>query len=72
MIELLWNAIRAHGWHVVAELTLFLLIMVFSAIYLVALARGRVGAVVCASCGRLASRAHGRCPRCHRPLPSTG
>jgi hypothetical protein len=72
VIELLWNAIRAHGWHVVAELALFVLILIFSAFYVVALVRGRVRAVVCASCGRLASRAHRRCPRCDQPLPSPG
>jgi predicted amidophosphoribosyltransferase len=64
MIEL----IERHGWHVIAELAFLAALLVFSAIYLRALFRGRVRSVTCASCGRVASRAHERCPRCGAAL----
>ncbi|HUG87315.1 MAG TPA: hypothetical protein VMP42_00970 [Actinomycetota bacterium] len=68
MIDLLGDLIRSHGWHVVAELLFLLLATVFTAFYVTALVRGRVRAVECADCGRVASRAHAECPRCHAPL----
>ncbi len=60
--------IQRHGWHVVAELALLALVTVFTAVYVTALVRGRIRAVPCPSCGRVASRADTRCPRCGRPL----
>ena len=68
MIDLLGDLIRSHGWHVVAELTFLVLATVFTALYVTALIRGRVRAVECGGCGRIASRAHPECPRCHAPL----
>ncbi len=62
------NLIQRHGWHVLGELAFLALITVFTLLYLVALFRGRVRAVVCPSCGRVASKADPRCPRCHEPL----
>ncbi|MGH2724069.1 MAG: hypothetical protein ACRDI0_07345 [Actinomycetota bacterium] len=59
---------QRHGWHVIAELTLLALVTGFTIVYVTALVRGRVRAVPCPGCGRLASRAHDRCPRCGRPL----
>jgi uncharacterized OB-fold protein len=53
---------------VIAELAFLAALLVFSAIYLRALFRGRVRSVTCASCGRVASRAHERCPRCGAAL----
>jgi predicted amidophosphoribosyltransferase len=60
--------IREHGWHVIAELAALALFTVFTAIYVTALIRGRVRAVTCPSCGRVASRANPTCPRCGTPL----
>lgn len=56
--------IERHGWHVIAELTALAVITVFTVFYLSALIRGRVRAVTCPRCGRVASRAHATCPRC--------
>jgi hypothetical protein len=64
MIELL----ERHGWHVIAEMAFLAALLVFTSIYLRALFRGRVRSVSCPSCGRLASRAHERCPRCGAAL----
>lgn len=64
--------IERHGWHAIGELTLLALVAVFTVVYLAALFRGRVRAVPCPACGRLASRAHARCPRCGTPLPAAG
>ncbi len=71
MIGFLQELVRNHGWHVVAELGALVLVTIFAALYLTALARGRVRAVTCPSCGRVASRAHARCPACRRPLEAT-
>ncbi|HEX6208851.1 MAG TPA: hypothetical protein VF058_10915 [Actinomycetota bacterium] len=71
MIELFGDLIRSHGWHVVAELLLLVLATVFTAFYVAALVRGRVRAVECAGCGRIASRAHAECPRCGTSLPTS-
>lgn len=68
MIDLLGDLIRTHGWHVVAELTVLVLATIFTGLYVAALVRGRVRAIECAGCGRIASRAHVECPRCHAPL----
>jgi predicted amidophosphoribosyltransferase len=64
MIEL----IERHGWHVIAEMAFLAGVLVFTAIYLRALFRGRVRSVTCRACGRVASRAHQRCPRCGAAL----
>lgn len=71
MIDLLGDLIRNHGWHVVAELIFLVLASIFTAFYVTALLRGRVRAVECAACGRIASRAHAECPRCHSPLEAS-
>ncbi|MDQ3991183.1 MAG: hypothetical protein M3245_02575 [Actinomycetota bacterium] len=63
------NLLESHGFHVVAELAFLALVTVFTAFYVTALFRGRVRAVVCPACGRVASRADPRCPRCKGPLP---
>ncbi|HEX2030611.1 MAG TPA: hypothetical protein VHL78_04315 [Actinomycetota bacterium] len=60
--------IERHGWHVIAELTALALVTVLTVAYLTALFRGRIRAVPCPSCGRVASRADARCPRCGGPL----
>jgi predicted amidophosphoribosyltransferase len=62
------DLIRDHGWHVIAELAALTLFTVFTVIYLTALFRGRVHAAPCPACGRVASRAHARCPRCGAAL----
>jgi predicted amidophosphoribosyltransferase len=64
MVEL----IERHGWHVIAELAFLGALLVFTAIYVRALLRGRVRAVTCPSCGRVTSRALERCPRCGEAL----
>ena len=64
MVEL----IQRHGWHVIAELAFLAGLLVFTAIYVRALLRGRVRAVTCPSCGRVTSRAQERCPRCGAAL----
>jgi predicted amidophosphoribosyltransferase len=60
--------IREHGWHVIAELAVLAVVTVLTVAYLTALLRGRVRAVQCPSCDRVASRAHDRCPRCGATL----
>jgi predicted amidophosphoribosyltransferase len=60
--------LERHGWHVIAELAFLALVTVFAVVYLGALFRGRVRAVPCPKCGRVASRSDARCPRCHQPL----
>ncbi len=60
--------LERHGWHVIAELAVLAVVTVFAVFYLGALIRGRVRAVPCPRCGRVASRAHQRCPRCGQPL----
>lgn len=56
--------IERHGWHVIGELAFLAVVTVFTVVYLAALVRGRVRAVSCPACGRVASRANARCPRC--------
>ncbi|MGH2683511.1 MAG: hypothetical protein ACRDIX_09800 [Actinomycetota bacterium] len=60
--------IERHGWHVIGELAFLAVAAVFTLIYLSALFRGKVRASICASCGRLVSRADTRCPRCGTSL----
>jgi predicted amidophosphoribosyltransferase len=69
---MLGDLIHRHGWHVLGELAFLALVTVFTVFYVVALVRGRVRAVRCPSCERLASRAHERCPRCGAALDDTG
>jgi predicted amidophosphoribosyltransferase len=69
-MDLLARLIEQHGWHVMAELAALAIFGVFSAVYLTALLRGRVRAIACPACGRVASRADARCPRCREPLRS--
>jgi predicted amidophosphoribosyltransferase len=64
MLEL----IQRHGWHVIAELAFLAALLVFTLIYVRALLRGRVRAVTCPECGRVASRAQQQCPRCGAAL----
>lgn len=64
LLRLVGDLIERHGWHVLAELSLLVLVGVLTAVCLVALARGRVRAALCPRCGRLLSRARQRCPRC--------
>jgi hypothetical protein len=60
--------IERHGWHVIGELAFLAVVTVFTVVYLAALVRGRVRAVTCPACGRVASRANTRCPRCGASL----
>jgi predicted amidophosphoribosyltransferase len=71
VIRFFENLATNHGWHFVMELAALALVTVFTAFYLVHLFRGRVRAVVCPSCGRVASRAHAVCPRCRQPLEAS-
>ena len=68
MIEFFQNLVRNHGWHFIAELGALALVTVFTAFFVVALARGRVRSVTCTSCARVASKANAVCPRCRQPL----
>jgi predicted amidophosphoribosyltransferase len=67
-MELLGRLIEQHGWHVLAELTVFLVTVVVAALWLRALFQGRARPVACPACGRIASRANPRCPRCRAAL----
>lgn len=58
------NLIQQHGWHVLGELAALALTLVVGLLWIRALFRGRARPVACPSCGRLASRATPRCPRC--------
>ncbi|HZD78839.1 MAG TPA: hypothetical protein VE646_02205 [Actinomycetota bacterium] len=71
MTAFLVELIRNHGWHAIGELAALALITVFTVLYATALVRGRVRAVRCPSCGRLASRARPTCPRCGTTLETT-
>jgi hypothetical protein len=68
MLDGFLDLVERHGWHVIVELFLLGVFVVFGLVYFANLARGRARAVVCQSCGRVASRAHGSCPRCGGPL----
>jgi predicted amidophosphoribosyltransferase len=67
-MEFLGRLIERHGWHVLAELGLFLVTVVVAALWLRALFQGRARPVACPACGRIASRANPRCPRCGSAL----
>ena len=63
-MELVERLIEQHGWHVLGELAVLALALVVTFFWVRALFRGRARPVLCATCGRLASRATPRCPRC--------
>jgi predicted amidophosphoribosyltransferase len=63
-MEILGRLIERHGWHVLGELGLFVVTAVVAALWLRALFQGRARPVACSACGRIASRANPRCPRC--------
>jgi predicted amidophosphoribosyltransferase len=69
---MLADLIREHGWHVLGELAVLVLAVVVTVLWIRALLRGQARPVVCWTCGRVASRAHGACPRCGQPLGAKG
>ncbi len=60
--------IERHGLHVLGELATLVIAAVVAAYWVRALLQGRARPVVCATCGRVASRGHSLCPRCGEPL----
>ena len=71
-MDFLGDLIRRHGWHVLGELATLMIAAVVSVYWIRALVQGRARPVVCAACGRVASRANAICPRCGEPLHATG
>jgi predicted amidophosphoribosyltransferase len=71
-VELLGELIERHGWHVLGELTVLVLAVVVTVMWVRALVRGGARPEVCGTCGRLVSRAHTVCPRCGQPLGAAG
>ncbi len=69
-MNFLGDLIREHGWHVLGELTVLVLAAVVAVLWIRALFRGQARPLVCASCGRVVSRAHTACPRCGAPTTS--
>jgi predicted amidophosphoribosyltransferase len=69
-VDFFADLIREHGWHVLGELTVLLLAVVVTVLWVRALLRGQARPLVCASCGRIVSRAHPACPRCGAPTAS--
>jgi hypothetical protein len=63
-VDFLADLIRQHGWHVLGELTVLVLALAVTVVWVRALFRGQARPLVCASCGRIVSRAHATCPRC--------
>jgi hypothetical protein len=63
-VDFLGDLIRQHGWHVLGELTVLVLALAVTVVWIRALFRGQARPLVCASCGRIVSRAHATCPRC--------
>lgn len=61
------DLIREHGWHVLGELAVLVLAAVVTGLWIRALIRGQARPLVCASCGRVVSRARSACPRCGLP-----
>ena len=66
-MDFLGDLIREHGWHVLGELTVLVLAAAVTVLWVRALLRGQARPLVCASCGRVVSRAHAVCPRCGAP-----
>lgn len=71
-MDLLTQLIERHGWHVLGEVAALLVAAVVAGFWVRALLRGRARPVVCASCGRVSSRATAMCPRCGEPLVAGG
>jgi predicted amidophosphoribosyltransferase len=71
-MTLIESLIREHGWHVLGELAVLILAVVVTSVWVRALIRGQARPLVCAACGRVASRAHAACPRCGEPLGAAG
>lgn len=65
------DLIREHGWHVLGELVVLILATAVAVLWIRALLHGRARPVNCSGCGRVASRAHTRCPRCGATLHAT-
>lgn len=65
------DLVREHGWHVLGELTVLGLAVVVTVLWIRALLHGQARPVICSGCGRVASRAHPRCPRCGATLRAT-
>ena len=63
-MDFLAELVREHGGHVVGELAVLLLAAVVTVLWVRALLQRRARPVSCSRCGRIASRAHGACPRC--------
>ena len=70
-MDLLARLIEQHGWHVLGELAVLVATVVVGALWIKALFQGRARPVACPACGRLASRANPRCPRCGAALEGT-
>lgn len=71
MLDQAAGLIERHGWHVIAEVGVGVVLLVFGILYFAQLIRGRAQAVTCPSCGRLSSRAHVECPRCGARLAAS-
>jgi hypothetical protein len=67
-VDFLGDLIRVHGWHVLGELTVLVLAAAVTVLWIRALLGGQARPLVCASCGRVVSRAHAACPRCGAPM----
>ena len=67
-MSFLGELIEKHGLHVLGEVATLVLAAVVSAFWIRALFQGRARPVICAACGRVASRGHSTCPRCGEPL----
>ncbi len=67
----LGELIREHGWHVLGEIATLMVAAVVSVYWIRALLQGRARPVVCATCGRVASRATAVCPACGESLAAT-
>ena len=63
-MDLVVRLIHQHGWHVLGELGVLVATVVVGVLWIKALFQGRARPVACPACGRLASRANPRCPRC--------
>ncbi len=71
-MDFVGDLIREHGWHVLGEMGALIAATVVTAFWIRALLRGRARPVVCASCGRVASRVNAACPRCGASFEGAG
>ena len=71
-MDFLGRLIEQHGWHVLGELAVLVLAALVAAMWITALFQGRARPVKCGACGRIASRANPKCPRCGARLEGTG